>query len=112
MARAKLEPWGTVLGMRYEHRDLNVPASVTSGASLCVNELAELTLQVSGTFTQTLKVMGRAKPGGAWLQVGTDVSAPGWVSLAMPLYEIRIDVSAHTSGPAAVVLAGWNVRGE
>lgn len=98
--------------MRYEHRLLNVPASVTSGASLRVDELAELTLQVSGTFTQTLKVMGRAAPGGAWVQVGTDVSAPGWVSIAMPLFEIRIDVSAHTSGPAVVVLSGWNVRGE
>lgn len=77
-----------------------------------VDDIAELSLQVSGTFTQTLKVMGQSRQGGAWLQIGTDISAPGWVSIATPLFGLRIDVSAHTSGPAVVELTGWNVRGE
>jgi hypothetical protein len=98
--------------MRYEHR--SVPVRPTNGegeVTFRVDDLQDLVLQVTGTFTATLALMGQAAPGGPWLKIGSDISAAGWVSIPHPVYALRLDTTAYTSAPE-IVLAGRNHRGE
>ena len=100
--------------MRYESRVLPVLETPGLGTPFRVDSMRELVLQVTGTFTATLNVMGQLVEGGPWLQIGSDISAAGWVVLPVhPLFAIRLDTEAWTSeADLAVVLAGWNHRGE
>jgi hypothetical protein len=103
--------------MRHESRVLPIRASVgaaTDANGVRVSSLRDLVLQVSGTFTATFNAMGQAVEGGPWLQVGADITTPGWVTIPHILFAIRLDTEAFTSlDPGArVILQGLDHRGE
>ena len=98
--------------MRYETRNFVVPLEEAEGSSFRVTSIRELAVQVSGTFDATLQIMGQAHEGGAWLAVGSPITAPGWYPITHPLFNVRMDTTAYVSGAPVAALAGLNHRGE
>jgi|FLYL01.1.fsa_nt_gi hypothetical protein len=55
------------------------------------------TVQVWGTFTATVKVEG-SQDGTNWTQIGSDLTAPGFVDVDKKVKFVRTRASAYTSG--------------
>lgn len=76
------------------------------GAASRVDDLQALTAQVDGTFVATLQLQGRLDAAAGWLDVGSAQTAPAFVAIAQRLYELRVRMTAYTSGTAKVYVGG------
>lgn len=80
-----------------------------AGVQVDVSSVEGMRLQVTGTFTATLKVE-ESVDGVGWTQVGSDVTAAGIVDLsALETRYLRINTSAYTDGTPAAALFGVEV---
>jgi hypothetical protein len=100
--------------MRYESRIVTPRQGIGVGPEIFRTESwRDLGIQLSGTFTATFNLMGRAFANGPWAQVIADITAPGWYVIPVVLFEVRLDTEAWTSQTdLAAALVGLNHRGE
>lgn len=89
--------------------NLPVPLAVGVGSPSYVFNLRDKTVQVTGTFTATLKLEGSVD-GNNYQQIGVDITAPTIVSVLLAVQFLRIRVSAFTSGTPSVVASGFDYR--
>jgi hypothetical protein len=91
-----------------------VPATATTGTAVGVHHLMPAySIQfggfTSGTFSiATAQIMG-SNDGNTFVQIGSDVTTNGIVSITTPVQFLRIDLSVHTSGTQTAVLKGYDV---
>lgn len=99
--------------MRHVTHQLGVPNSVASGNGQPCADLTSKVVQVHGTFTATLAIEGRmVLPGGdvtPWEPIAS-VTARGFTAVPA-VSEVRINVTAYTSGDPEAVLGGWDENG-
>ena len=73
------------------------------------------TVQISGTFTQTVKLQG-SLDGTNWFDIKTSISAPTMFNVVdstgaeFAVSHLRIVTTAYTDGAATAVLCGANMR--
>jgi len=96
--------------MRREDIQLEVPSAVAPGKAAVVGTLVDKWVQVDGSFVATMRIEGRMKLSPAWQQVGADITAPGTFQVAPLYYEVRVNVTAYTSGSAAAALGALDRR--
>lgn len=75
------------------------------GAPVDVSNLSSLYLQVSGTFTATIQIQGCITPG-AWIDEGAAVTAAALPAVVESYAQLRVKMTAHTSGTPVVSLNG------
>jgi len=80
-----------------------VPVTVSAGAAVSAGG-SNKTVEVSGTFSATIQLQGRITSGGAWLQIGSDITAPGFYAVAQNVTELRFNTTVYTSGTPVAVL--------
>ena len=87
------------------------PSANTTGVGIAlpVSDLRDLTLQVSGTFVATMQLQGKIDGQAAWQNVGSAISSAGFTDVyttAKTLSQLRMTMSAYTSGTPVAVVAG------
>lgn len=86
-------------------RAVEAKASVAAGEKVLVADLKSCVVQVTGTFTATLKLEG-SMDGTNFQQIGSDITAAGLTAIS-PVYNyIRLNTTAYTSGTPAASVAG------
>jgi hypothetical protein len=96
--------------MWQEHPVFTMPlAAIGTSNTIQVDALTDKYLHLHGTFVATVEIQGRMAPTTPWFTVAS-VSAPGVTSVPQSFYEMRINVSAWTSGQPEAVLGAMNAR--
>ncbi len=83
---------------------MDARAAVETGDPLFVARLANMTLQVTGTFSATIDAQG-SMDGVNWEDVATSL-AVGFVEISERVQWLRLDTTGYVSGTPVVVLDG------
>lgn len=87
------------------------PSTNTTGVGgpADVAELRDLTFQLSGTFVATVQLQGRIDGAAGYQNIGSALTTSGFVDVsatAKTLSELRLQMTAFTSGAPVAVVAG------
>lgn len=86
---------------RVEHA-LHVPAVAGAGDGQDCSTYVEKAVEVTGTYTGTVKVQGLLRAGGAWHDVDTATGGtPKACAVALLFREVRVDTTGVTGTPVA-----------
>jgi len=93
-------------------QDLTVAGNVQSGSSWPCDHHVNKTVQVTGTFTGTVTVVGTID-GTNWAPVGSaTLTAPGIVTVAASLKSLAIQGSSWSAGTATATYSYFNSRSD
>jgi hypothetical protein len=76
------------------------------GSEMAVLDLREVTVQFDGTFSGALQLEGRVSASAAFVSVGAAQTAPGLLAVPQKLAEVRVRMTAYSSGEPAVYACG------
>lgn len=86
---------------RVEHA-LHVPAVADVGDGQDCSTYVDKWVEVTGTYTGTVKVQGLLRAGGAWYDVDTAAGGTDTLIAVTPLFrEVRLDTTGTTGTPVA-----------
>jgi hypothetical protein len=92
--------------------DASTPSAANTtgfGAAAPTIELSGLSAEFDGTFTATLQLQGKVNPAASWQSVGAAQTSAGLLDIAATintLSQVRVHMTAYTSGAPVVVVAG------
>jgi hypothetical protein len=98
--------------MRNDKYTLNAPTSAAAGTPFPAKDMRHKTVQISGTFVATCRLQGTID-GATWVDLTADITAPGLHNLVdaaaveWALHQVRVNVTAYTSGAIVATLAGF-----
>lgn len=96
--------------MWQDHPLFTLPAAATGPSNtINVEQYVDKFVQLYGTFTATVEIQGRVHPDAPWFTVAS-VSAPGITAIPQSFSDMRLNVSAWTSGQPAAALGAMNSR--
>lgn len=96
--------------MRHETYKLDIKSSVATGEPQRCADLTAKWVQFSGSgWNATVKVLG-SMDGVVWTQLGSNVTAEGFVEVPANVQQLKLDTTAYTAGDLKATLGGHNVR--
>jgi len=84
---------------------LTIPQANGNGDPIDVSRLADMAIQISGTFSLTLQLQGTID-GTNYVNVGSTISAAGITAISGVYRKIRPVVSSYVSGEMVAVIVG------
>ena len=90
---------------------LNLPTLPAGGypaygePAMILDLLPHKSVQASGTFTATLQLQG-SNDGTNWSSIGDAITQAGFYAVTTVMMQIRVAVTAYTTGTPVLVLAG------
>jgi hypothetical protein len=97
--------------MRNNFYPLQIPATVTAGATQTCRDLREKYIQIFGTFSATLSIEVSLNGGADFFAVLTGLTAPGLHPIPYPATHVRVRTTTFGSGVPAAVIAGFDDNG-
>lgn len=90
--------------MEYGSQAFTDVSSNASSGELVVRDRFDLWVQISGTFSASVQIQGTIN-GSDWFDIGSPVTGPTAVQVAVTMRAIRYTVSSYLSGTVSAMMA-------
>lgn len=95
-------------GVAIQKKLLDAVGATGASGHLDTRGIKKAGVQIFGTFVGTIKIEGSNDGGTTFTQIGADITAPTFVEVAAYAENIRLNVSAWTSGVITGLYAGMS----